>query len=99
MQTFNFKKWTIQVSDDVDGHLTLTVDHVGNSMVKDIGEDVAVNEDQFGTRLTTDVIEMREKVRNMQIELGEKDDEEAMKSDDYHTIFDRLKELEKIKNK
>jgi len=79
--------------------LTLTVDHVGNSMVKDIGEDVAVNEDQFGTRLTTDVIEMREKVRNMQIELGEKDDEEAMKSDDYHTIFDRLKELEKIKNK
>jgi len=32
METLKFKGWTIKVSDDVDGHLTLTVDHDDDSM-------------------------------------------------------------------
>ena len=96
METLKFKGWTIKVSDDVDGHLTLTVDHDDDSMVKDTGMDCAVNEDQFGVRLTTDSNEMKEHIRNLQIELGI-EDESMTESDNYNVLFDHHHALTEIK--
>jgi len=59
MKTIQLNGYTIKASSDVDGHLTLTVDHEDESQVNDTGCDCSLHENQFAVRLTTEAIETK----------------------------------------
>lgn len=57
MQMLQIGNFEIKAVVDGDGHLTLWVKSTDGSPVIDIGEDVALSDNEFAVRLTTQEIE------------------------------------------
>jgi hypothetical protein len=51
------ENWTIDLSTDEDGHLTLGINHIDKSEVMIINEDLSTNESEWVDRFTTRIIE------------------------------------------